>query len=90
MLAIAATLLVLNLHVPAPGEGSDLASELVAQWPTYVAYAISFLTIGIIWINHHVVISRLARVDHAIMALNLALLVCVGILPFTTCHFTGR
>jgi uncharacterized membrane protein len=50
--AIAITLLVLDLKVPAPGSGR-LGHELLAQWPSYAAYVISFLTIGIIWINHH-------------------------------------
>jgi uncharacterized membrane protein len=81
--AIAATLLVLDLHVPATS-GSDLAHALGAQWPSYAAYAISFVTIGIVWINHHAMISRLRSVDHGIMALNLGLLVTIGLLPFTS------
>ena len=81
--AIVITLLVLDLHVPEPGSGS-LGAELLSQWPSYVAYAISFLTIGIIWVNHHAVSGKLARVDHRILILNLALLLCVGILPYTT------
>jgi uncharacterized membrane protein len=82
--AIAITLLVLDLHVPPPSPGGDLASELGAQWPSYAAYAVSFLTIGIIWINHHAMFHRLQAIDHGIMVRNLALLLCVGLLPFTT------
>jgi uncharacterized membrane protein len=82
--AIAITLLVLDIHVPSPQPGADLAGELGAQWPSYVAYAVSFLTIGIIWINHHVMIRRLRAIDHGIMTWNLVLLLCVGLLPFTT------
>jgi uncharacterized membrane protein len=82
--AIAITLLVLDIHVPKPSETASLAHALGAQWPSYVAYAVSFLTIGIIWINHHAMIGRLARVDHAIMIWNLVLLLTVGVLPFTT------
>jgi uncharacterized membrane protein len=82
--AIAITLLVLDIHVPAPSSGTSLADELGAQWPSYVAYIVSFLTIGIIWINHHAMIRRLKAVDHGIMTLNLLLLMCVGALPFTT------
>jgi uncharacterized membrane protein len=81
--AIAITLLVLDIHVPDPGSG-DLAGELGAQWPSYVAYTVSFLTIGIIWINHHAMIRRLREVDHEILVLNLLLLLFVGLLPFTT------
>jgi len=81
--AIAITLLVLDLHVPKPGSGS-LGHELLSQWPQYAAYAVSFLTIGIIWINHHAAFSRLRTVDHAILIWNLLLLLTVGVLPFTT------
>ncbi len=81
--AIAITLLVLDLHVPEPGSGT-LAHELLAQWPSYLAYVVSFMTIGIIWINHHAALSRLRSVDHSIMIWNLVVLLTVGILPFTT------
>ncbi len=81
--AIAITLLVLDIHVPAPGSG-DLAHELAARWPSYAAYAISFMTIGVIWINHHIAVQRLGRVDHGVVVWNLLLLMTVGILPFTT------
>ena len=81
--AIAITLLVLDLHVPKPGSG-ELGHELLAQWPSYAAYVITFLTIGIIWINHHAAFSRLRSVDHSILIWNLLLLLTVGILPFTT------
>jgi uncharacterized membrane protein len=81
--AIAITLLVLDIAVPAPGS-ERLGHELLAQWPTYASYVISFLTIGIIWINHHATFSRLRSVDHSILMWNLALLLTVGILPFTT------
>jgi uncharacterized membrane protein len=82
--AIAITLLVLDIHVPEPSSTADLARELGAQWPSYVAYAVSFLTIGIIWINHHAMIRRVKAVDHEILILNLLLLLTVGLLPFTT------
>jgi uncharacterized membrane protein len=81
--AIAITLLVLDIDVPRPGAGS-LGHELLAQWPMYAAYVVSFITIGIIWINHHAAFSRLRAVDHSILIWNLLLLMSVGILPFTT------
>jgi uncharacterized membrane protein len=80
--AIAITLLVLDIHVPPPG--GSLGHELLAQWPSYAAYVVSFITIGIIWINHHAAFSRLRAVDQSILMLNLMLLLSVGILPFTT------
>src|SRR5436305_13773041 len=73
VIAIAATLLVLNIDVPDPAHG-ELARELGRQWPSYAAYAVSFITIGIIWINHHAMLSRLAAVDHSVLLLNLVLL----------------
>jgi uncharacterized membrane protein len=81
--AIAITLLVLELHVPPPGSG-ELGHELLHEWPSYAAYAITFITIGIIWINHHAAFNRLRMVDHSILMLNLLLLLTVSVLPFTT------
>jgi uncharacterized membrane protein len=82
--AIAITLLVLDIHVPDPSTTADLAQKLGSQWPSYVAYGVSFLTIGIIWINHHAMLRRIKAIDHEILILNLLLLLCVGLLPFTT------
>jgi uncharacterized membrane protein len=82
--AIAITLLVLDIHVPDPSTTADLAQQLGSQWPSYVAYGVSFLTIGIIWINHHAMLRRIKAIDHEILILNLLLLLCVGLLPFTT------
>jgi uncharacterized membrane protein len=83
VIAVAITLLVLNIRVPSPGAAS-LAHDLGHQWPAYAAYATSFITIGIIWINHHVMIGRLARTDHSILMLNIVLLLTIGLLPFAT------
>jgi uncharacterized membrane protein len=83
-MAVAITLLVLNIAVPQPRLRHTLAHDLASQWPIYAAYVTSFMTIGIIWINHHAVISRLGRADHAILLLNLALLMCVVLIPFAT------
>jgi uncharacterized membrane protein len=83
VIAVAITLLVLGIHVPTPDEGT-LGHQLVHQWPAYFAYVVSFMTIGIIWINHHAMINRLTDADHAILILNLLLLMSIGILPFAT------
>jgi uncharacterized membrane protein len=82
--AIAITLLVLEIHVPEPGSGESLGHELLAQWPSYAAFVVSFLTIGIIWINHHAMVRRLRQADHSILIWNLLLLMTVSVLPFTT------
>jgi uncharacterized membrane protein len=84
VIAVAITLLVLSVKVPAPAKGVSLADELGHNWPEYAAYATSFFTIGIIWINHHVMIGRLRQTDHSILILNLLLLMSIVILPFAT------
>jgi uncharacterized membrane protein len=84
VMAVAITLLVLNIAVPPPHPHTTLAHELGRQWPIYAAYVTSFITIGIIWINHHAMIGRLRQTDHAILALNLLLLMSVAVLPFAT------
>ncbi len=86
VLAVAITLLVLDLRVPEPGTG-DLGRQLVHMWPSYAAYAISFLTIGVIWVNHHAAVARLREPDHVILVLNLLLLMSVCVLPFATSLF---
>jgi uncharacterized membrane protein len=70
--------------VPDPAGPGSLAHRLGEQWPNYAAYVVSFLTIGVIWINHHAMLQRLVSVDHAILVLNLLLLLTIGILPFST------
>ncbi|MGH2866916.1 MAG: TMEM175 family protein [Solirubrobacteraceae bacterium] len=84
VIAVAITLLVLSINVPQPTHGISLAHRLGHNWPEYAAYATSFLTIGIIWINHHVMIGRLRQTDHSILILNLLLLMSIVILPFAT------
>ncbi|TMF62664.1 MAG: DUF1211 domain-containing protein [Chloroflexi bacterium] len=80
--AIAATLLVLELRVPR--DVRDLGGALLGSWPAYAAYVVSFATIGIIWVNHHVLLDHLRRVDRPLLYLNLLLLLSVAIVPFPT------
>ncbi|MBV8257583.1 MAG: DUF1211 domain-containing protein [Actinobacteria bacterium] len=79
--SIAATLLVLEFSVTS---GKDLGSQLTGLWPAYLAYATSFLTIGIIWMNHHYCVETLGRADRTLLFVNLILLLIVGFLPFPT------
>jgi uncharacterized membrane protein len=79
--AIAATLLTLNLAVT---EGHPLGRELVTIWPQYAAYAISFVTIGIIWINHHTVMHQIANVDRTFLTLSVLFLAVIAFIPFPT------
>jgi uncharacterized membrane protein len=85
--AIAITLLVLDLAVPLPpskGAQGRLAGQLGHEWPSYFAYLVSFAVIGIIWVNHHTVFSKVREVDRPILFTNLALLLTVSVLPFPT------
>lgn len=81
--AVAITLLALDLAVAGPGHG-PLLRQLADHWPSFVAYLISFFTIGIIWVNHHALIADLAVVDRALLYLNLVLLLFVVVIPFAT------
>ncbi|MEY9962377.1 putative membrane protein [Streptacidiphilus sp. MAP12-16] len=81
--AIAITLLILDIKVPV-GQGADLLHALAHQWPSYAAYVVSFLVIGIMWANHHQVFSYVARVDRVLLFLNLLLLLVVAALPWVT------
>jgi uncharacterized membrane protein len=91
VIAVAITLLVLDIKVPVPPlpPGTSLAHELGRQWPVYAAYVTSFLTIGIIWINHHVAIGRLREADRMILFLNLLLLMSIAALPFAASLFAA-
>ncbi len=81
--SIAATLLVLQLHVPTQAEG-DFGRALLSQWPTYASYVVSFMTIGIIWVNHHTLFARVHHVDRPLLLTNLFLLLSVSTIPFPT------
>lgn len=81
--AIAITLLVLELEVPTPGR-EGLGSQLAEQWESYAAYALSFWSVGIIWISHHAQFGRIQRADHWLLILNLFVLLAVALVPFPT------
>jgi len=81
--AVAITLLALNLAIPGPGHG-PLARQFASHWPSFAAYVVSFLTIGIIWVNHHTLFKNISRIDRALLFLNLLLLFFVVAIPFAT------
>jgi uncharacterized membrane protein len=81
--AIAITLLILEISVPESGF-EDLWKGIADQWPSYLAYATSFLTIGGMWLGHHGIFRRLASADGMVMRLNIVLLMLVSFLPFPT------
>jgi uncharacterized membrane protein len=80
--SIAATLLVLDLKPPPMTTG--FWHGIVAQWPGFAAFLLSFLYIGIMWINHHRLFSRLRRGDDLLMTVNLLLLLGVVWIPYPT------
>ena len=79
--AIAITLLVLEISVP-ESDFEDLWKGIADQWPSYLGYATSFLTIGALWFIHHGIFRRLASADAMVMRLNILLLMLVSFLPF--------
>jgi uncharacterized membrane protein len=78
--AIAATLLIIEVKLPS----GDVGSGLVDIWPSYFAYGLSFFSIGIMWVNHHVVLSFVREADRAFLFINLFLLMAIAFLPFPT------
>jgi uncharacterized membrane protein len=84
--AIAITLLVLDLAVPSREDtpAGGLAAALGREWPAYFAYLVSFLVIGIIWVNHHTVFDKVRHVDRPVLFANLGLLLVVSAIPFPT------
>jgi uncharacterized membrane protein len=83
VIAIAITLLVLDIAVP-EGSGGDLLGAVLDLWPSYLAYAISVVTIGVLWIAHSSMTGLLASADSVILRLNLLFLGLVSFIPFPT------
>jgi uncharacterized membrane protein len=87
VMAIAITLIAVEIRVPQvverPG-APTLARALAAQWPSYAAYALSFLFVGTLWANHRNRFRYIVRSDHALLFLNTLLLMFVGLVPFST------
>lgn len=84
VIGIAITLLVLEIAVPVATNGVGLVDELASEWPSFLAYVISFLTIGGFWLAHHTIFSSLRAVSPATMKINLLLLMFIAFLPFPT------
>ena len=82
--AIAATLLILNVDAQVTGDTGALGERLTHIWPSYLAYAVSFVTIGIMWVNHHWVISQIDHTDRRFLFANIGLLLCIAFVPFPT------
>ena len=84
VMAVAITLLVLDLAVAGPGHGASLAHQLYEKRWAFAAFGVSFLTIGIIWVNHHNLFKNIVEVDRPMLFANLLLLLFVVLIPFVT------
>jgi uncharacterized membrane protein len=82
--AIAITLLVIEIRPPTPEDGESLARALWEQWPHYLGYFLSFLVLGVMWLNHHRIFEPARRVDGIVLVLNLNLLLWAVLIPFPT------
>ena len=85
--AISITLLVLEIRPPT--DYKHLLHGLAGLWPSYLAYALTFLFIGQVWVNHHVMFDHIRAADRAILFLNTLLLMVVAFLPFATSVLAG-
>jgi uncharacterized membrane protein len=94
--AFAVTLLVLTLTVPEVADslgGQGLRAALLAEWPRFAIYLISFLMVGQVWIAHHFFFSHFARADRALLWINMLALATIAVLPFSTAllgHYIGH
>jgi uncharacterized membrane protein len=82
--AIAITLLIIEIGVPHIEGGESLAEKLGDLWPSYGAYVLSFVMIGIYWANHHWFFKLFVRTDHIFLVLNVLFLMAIAFLPFPT------
>jgi uncharacterized membrane protein len=85
--AITITLLV--LEIKRPTDYTNLLHGLLALWPSYLAYAVTFLFIGQVWANHHVMFDHIRAADRFVLLLNTLLLMVVAFLPFATSVLAG-
>ena len=81
--AVAITLLVLQFTIPQAQSGQLLGS-LLDQWPQLVTYTASFLTVGVLWVNHHAIFNGLRKVDRTIQFIHVILLLTVVLVPYPT------
>jgi uncharacterized membrane protein len=85
--AITITLLILEIRPPT--DYSNLLHGLLALWPSYLAYGVTFLFIGQVWANHHVMFDHIRAADRVVLLLNTLLLMAVVFLPFATSVLAG-
>jgi uncharacterized membrane protein len=84
VIAVAITLLILDIHVPPFVAGTSLLQALRNSGITYLGYVISFTIIGLFWANHHYMFKYIHQTDHYLLLLNTLALMCLVFIPFTT------
>jgi uncharacterized membrane protein len=82
VIAIIVTIMVLDLHAPVGGG----VEALLALWPVFLSYLLSFLTVAIYWMNHHRTFHLVKLVDNMVLWCNIALLFCLSLIPFATAY----
>src|SRR6185312_12660942 len=86
---VAITITLLILEIKPPNDYEHLLHGLLALWPSYLAYAVTFLFIGQVWANHHVMFDHIRTADRVVLLLNTLLLMVVVFLPFATSVLAG-
>lgn len=84
VMAIAITLLIIEIGVPHVTGDESLGRQIGDLWPSYGAYILSFVSIGIYWANHHSFLELFRRTDHTFLMLNVVFLMAIAFLPFPT------
>jgi uncharacterized membrane protein len=85
--AIVMTILVLEISVPlitGTPASTELRRRLLEMWPIFLAYGVSFLVLGVIWINHHFMFHHIRRADSRLVWINILMLMFVALVPFST------